>query len=124
MDEVKLARKNIQNPWMNVTSQTIQSWMSKCWKRLAQRRVKDHPAYGQRISQAVSQIYGLRKQTENSIHRQVTLVKYKEWKNVEHKKSYPNMDKLNAFISGRTTLKTIGYNMDNVNKRNSFIQKK
>jgi len=124
MDKVKRARKNIQNPWMNVTSQTIQSWTSKCWKHLAQRQVKDRPSYGQRISQAVSQIYGLRKQTENSIHRQVTLVKSKEWKNVEHKKSYPNMDKLNVFISGRTTLKTIGYNMDDVNKRNSFIQKK
>ena len=33
------------------------------------------------------------------------------------------MDELNAFISGRTTLKTIGNNMDDVNKGNSFIHK-
>ena len=26
------------------------------------------------------------------------------------------MDEVNAFISGRTTLKIIGYNMDDVNK--------
>ena len=33
------------------------------------------------------------------------------------------MDELNVFIGGRTTLKTIGYNMDNVNKGNLLIHK-
>ena len=36
-------------------------------------------------------------------------------------KNYSNMDELNAFMSGRTTLKTIKNDMDDVNKGNSFI---
>ena len=33
------------------------------------------------------------------------------------------MDELNAFTGGWTTLETIGYNMENVNKGNSSTQK-
>ena len=33
------------------------------------------------------------------------------------------MDELNAFMSGQTTLKTIRYNMDDVNKGNLFMHK-
>ena len=40
---------------------------------------------------------------------------------VEHK-NHSNMDELNAFKSGRTTLKNHKNNMDDVNKGNSFIE--
>ena len=57
MDKEKRARKMYLNTWMNLTNQS-NLWTSTSCQHPAQRRIKDHLAYGRGIMQAISQIYG------------------------------------------------------------------
>ena len=75
MDKEKCARKNI-SPWMNSTSQSPILGRANAGKCLDQRQIKSRPTLGQRIMQAISQIYGrIKLAKENAIHRQAILVK-------------------------------------------------
>ena len=60
--------------------------MSKCWQRLAQRRVKE---VGQGIMQAISQIYGrIKLAKEIPFIDELYLYNLKIGKSVEHKKLF------------------------------------
>ena len=80
MDEEKHAHKNIQNPWMNLTSQIIQSLdkymleMSypKMNKKLSSLWTRDNASYK-------SNLWMNKASKRNTIHRRVILRKHKEW---------------------------------------------
>ena len=59
MDEEKRAHKNTQKSLDEFDQPNSPIFgRVKCWKCLTQRRIKDRPAYGREIVQAISQIYG------------------------------------------------------------------